>query len=198
MNENQKGWALLAAGLLAIVIAVSIETEGGGIVEKSQNGAAVVHTAVEIAKPLVRKFEGLRLDPYWDEGHVAIGYGHDFTGADSLDDIKPWTKTQVEAMLDIDLTERAIQIDNLVSVQLNAPELAALLDFVYNLGIGAFSTSTLLKRLNAGAYQDVPGELMKFIYVGGHRSSWLEERRRAESDLWNHSGRTHDDSGDPK
>ena len=55
--------------------------------------------------------------------------------------------------------------------------------FTYNVGSGAFASSTLLKKLNAG---DVPGackELQRWTYAGGKQWKGLITRREIEREV---------------
>jgi lysozyme len=66
----------------------------------------------------------------------------------------------------------------------DTPErLAALIDFAFNLGAGALKTSTLRRRVNAGAWDAVPTELRKWVLAGGRRLPGLVRRREAEVEL---------------
>jgi hypothetical protein len=98
------------------------------------------------------------------------------------------TKEQAEAML---LKEIAIfedAIERLVNVSLTQGQFDCLVSFVYNVGIGAFSKSTLLKQLNNGKYDTVPGQLLRWCKatVNGKKVTLrgLVRRRKAEADLW--------------
>lgn len=97
---------------------------------------------------LIKRFEGLELEAYQDiAGIWTIGYGH--TGAD----VKPglvWTEQVAESALTRDLELREDVINQAVRVLLNQNEFDALVSFVYNVGGGAFRSSTALKRLNGG------------------------------------------------
>ncbi len=63
---------------------------------------------------------------------------------------------------------------------------AALIDFVFNLGIGAFEGSTLHEMLVEGKVENVPHELARWIYAGQPQRvlQGLVKRRAAESELW--------------
>jgi hypothetical protein len=50
--------------------------------------------------------------------------------------------------------------------------------------LGAEPGSTIWKRLNAGRLDLVPGEMMRFVYVGHKRVAGLAARRAAEVALW--------------
>jgi len=55
---------------------------------------------------------------------------------------------------------------------------------VLNIGVPAFEKSTLLKKLNAGQYEQVPVELRRWIYAGGQVSPGLQNRRNSEIGQW--------------
>jgi lysozyme len=58
--------------------------------------------------------------------------------------------------------------------------LAALTDFAFNCGVGALKASTLRRKVNAGDWDAVPAELMKWVNGGGRRLPGLVRRREAE------------------
>ena len=123
---------------------------------------------------------------HWDEGHVAIGYGHNLSRTVAEpDDIDPITEERAEQLLDRDLAVAQHYVNLYVGdAGLDAHQEAALIDFVYNLGPGHLQTSTLREVINAGNFDRVPTELRKWVYAGGHRSAWLERRREAEVRMW--------------
>ncbi len=61
--------------------------------------------------------------------------------------------------------------------------LAAIIDFVFNLGTGRLKASTLRKRINAGRWADVPHELRKWNKGAGKVLRGLTIRREAEASL---------------
>lgn len=82
---------------------------------------------------------------------------------------------------DNDIAERAVS--QLVAVSLADHEFDALVSFVFNIGVGAFRRSTLLKKLNAGDKASVPEQLARWIYAGG--KPVLRARREQEIRQWN-------------
>lgn len=60
---------------------------------------------------------------------------------------------------------------------------AALASFVYNVGEGQFSRSTLLRKLNAGDAREACAELSRWVYAGGRVLTGLVKRRAAEREL---------------
>jgi lysozyme len=57
---------------------------------------------------------------------------------------------------------------------------AAIVDFAYNVGINAFKTSTLRKRILSGNFDDVENQLMRWTKGGGKTLPGLVKRRKAE------------------
>jgi len=114
-----------------------------------------------------------------------IGYGHTATAGEP----KPRagmviTAAEAESILLKDLTQYEAAVESLVKVELNDNQFAALVSFAFNVGIGAFKDSTLLKKLNQGDFNAVPTELMKWTKAGGKKLQGLVNRRQAEGYLW--------------
>ena len=83
---------------------------------------------------------------------------------------------------DIEDVEKALS--TLVKVKLNQNQYDSLVSFVFNVGTGAFSSSTLLKKLNNNDFESVPKELRKWIFAGGKACVGLKKRREAEAILF--------------
>lgn len=111
-------------------------------------GAAIPHAVCQAAIDLVKHFEGLYQKAYLcPAGVTTIGYGH--TGRDVRLGTTI-TEAQAEQLLADDLAEAAAIVDKYVRVPLPENPRGALSSFVFNLGAGAFASSTLLKLLNLG------------------------------------------------
>jgi lysozyme len=142
---------------------------------------------------LIARFEGFYSQPYNDPaGHATIGYGKLLHyGPVTEADRAKWgsiTKRQAKRMLRADLVEYADGVRELVRVPLNRRQFSALVSFAYNVGLGALQGSTLLRRLNAGEYNAVRSELLKWdkATVGGSLVSLpgLTRRRLAEGRMF--------------
>jgi len=135
---------------------------------------------------LLKRWEGLRLKAYRDAGGVwTIGYGHtSMAGKPLVYEGMAISEPQAEEILARDLRQYEKAVEENVKVALSDNQFAALVSFTYNVGIGAFRRSTLLKRLNAGDYDGVPIEMMKWTRAGKKRLKGLENRRAAEAGLW--------------
>ena len=130
---------------------------------------------------LVTASEGLRLEAYLDGGGVpTIGYGHT-KGVKMADKI-----TQYEALVFLrsDIKGSVDVVNKLVKVPLNQNQFDALVDFVFNLGEGAFARSTLLNMLNARNYEGASYEFQKWNHDNGKVVAGLTIRRKKEADLF--------------
>ena len=135
---------------------------------------------------LLKKFEGCKLKAYKDPvGIWTIGYGH--TSAAGEPDVTEGlaiTQAEAEAILKRDLIKYEKPVADLVKVPLSQHQFDVLVDFAYNAGVGNLKSSTLLKRVNAGDFDAVPNELMKWTKAKGKELPGLVRRRRAESEWW--------------
>ena len=136
---------------------------------------------------LIKEFEGLRLAAYKDTGGVlTIGYGHT-TAAGGLKVYAGLTITHEEAeqLLIDDLARMTYPvIDKLVKVPLTQGQFDALCSFIYNLGEGQVSKSTLLRLLNAKDYDGASGQFERWVYDNGVKLNGLIRRRAAEKVLF--------------
>ena len=153
-----------------VKIKIKIKPKYGGKMKISEEG-----------KALIKKFEGCELEAYQCPAGVwTIGYGH--TKGVQQGDI--WSQANADEMLDIELEEFEGYINELVEVQLEQHQFDALVAWVYNLGAGNLISSTLLIKLNAGDYEDVPHEIQRWNKAGGEVLEGLIRRRKAEALLF--------------
>lgn len=131
---------------------------------------------------LTQQFEGCRLTAYQDQvGVWTIGYGH--TGADVTSGLTI-TQDQAVALLTSDVAASASFVNQVVKVELKQNEFDALVDFVFNLGRGAFAGSTLLKELNAGNFSAAAAQFNRWSRAGGQVVAGLLRRRQAETAMF--------------
>jgi lysozyme len=138
-------------------------------------------SAPEDALALIRSSEGLSLKAYLcPAGKWTIGYGHTegVTSGMVID------AAAAETLLAADVAALARNVDKLVSVTLTPNQRSALLSFVYNIGLQAFSRSRLLQLLNSGDTAAVPAELKRWVYTRGRILNGLVIRRAREAALW--------------
>lgn len=135
------------------------------------------------AYSLIKSHEGCELESYLDKhDRWAIGYG--VTGKGIAKGLRI-TQHEAELMLANRVTSLEDQVTDLVNVPLTQPQFDALVSLTYNIGIGAFSTSTLLRLLNNKQYSDAAREILKWDHSGGKTLPGLTSRRLAEFRLFN-------------
>lgn len=137
----------------------------------------------------VKRWEGFRAQAYPDPGSrdgkpVTIGYGQTRRNGRPIQLGETITEAEAAQWLLQELARVAGVVEQAVKVPLNDNQFGALVSFTYNVGDNAFKSSTLLKKLNAGEYDAVPGELAKWVNNDGKRMQGLVNRRAAEAGLW--------------
>lgn len=137
---------------------------------------------------LVIKHEGLRLSPYLCPARIpTIGYGNtyypDGKRVTMLD--KPVTKEYAYEMFKTIADRFALRVDGLVTAKVNQNQFNALVSFAYNVGIGNFQKSTLLRKVNANPNDvTIRAEFNKWVKAGGVRLNGLVNRRKDEADIY--------------
>jgi len=130
---------------------------------------------------LIKEFEGFRSFSYKDLGGVwTIGYGR----TEGVKEGDTTTREDEDAFLRETVNKLKDDILSLVDVPLRENEIDALISFVYNVGIGNFKRSTLLRLLNRGWKEQVPAQLTRWCKVNGQEYGGLKRRRAAEAALW--------------
>lgn len=138
----------------------------------------------------IARFEGFSSNIYLDAvKKPTIGYGHLIKGGETF----PSGGISQEEALDLlakdaEIASRAIR--KYTKVKLTQAQFDALVSFAFNVGNGAFQKSTLLKKLNAGNYAEVPSELMRWNKAGGKVLDGLTRRRREEGLLFSTPAKT--------
>jgi lysozyme len=137
---------------------------------------------------LIKKFEGLELTSYPDTGGIwTIGFGSTIN-KDTGQAIKQGDKIDVataERWLKQDIAEREKKIKGLIKVPVTANMKAALVSLAYNIGTGAFASSTLLRLLNSGADKKlVADQFLRWNKVQGKEVKGLTNRRKLERELF--------------
>lgn len=130
---------------------------------------------------IIKFFETLRLKAYLcPSGKPTIGWGH--TKGVSLG--QTITEAQAEKFLEEDYKEMEQAVKTLVTVPLTENQLQALTSFTYNVGINAFKSSTMLRKLNASDFEGAYNEFDRWIYGNGKKLNGLIKRRKVERTLF--------------
>lgn len=134
--------------------------------------------ALNIIKPC----EGCVLHAYQDPvGIWTIGYGHT-AGVRHGEVI---TQEQADMMLTQDVEAFAAQISQCVTALMTDNKFCAFVSFAYNVGIGAFKGSTMLRDFNSKLpLETVAAQFMLWIHAGGQVLPGLVKRRTLEKNLF--------------
>ncbi|MBR5835061.1 MAG: lysozyme [Bacteroidales bacterium] len=130
---------------------------------------------------LIKEFEGLRLKAYLCPGGVwTIGYGH-------TAGVKPGmviSEAQAEEYLKADLISFERYLNGL-GLALNQNQFDALISLIYNIGIGNFQKSTLLRKARINANDNsIVDEFLRWVYSKGRVLPGLQRRRLREMKLY--------------
>jgi lysozyme len=153
---------------------------------------------------LIKKFEGLH--KVGDDGLIhsyrcvagkwTIGYGS-CKGVRSGMKITP---AEAEQLLIDDIESHAKAIHRFVHVPLSQNQYDSLTSWIFNIGEGNFKSSTLLKKLNKGLYDEIPEQLNRWnkARVDGKLTPLrgLTRRRAAEGALFSMDAILASDGGD--
>ncbi|MBO0334974.1 lysozyme [Sneathiella sp. CAU 1612] len=127
----------------------------------------------------IKQFEGLRLTAYNDgTGVMTIGYGHtgDVNAGQTI------SQAQADSYFAGDVKWAVDTVNSSVKGELQQNQFDALVSFTFNVGEGAFKSSTLLKKLNSGDYKSVQSEMGRWIYAGEKKGAFAKFVR------WAHLG----------
>ena len=137
--------------------------------------------------------EGFRAITYKDAaGLETVGYGHRLVAEDYASQRfkNPITMYEALSLLREDVAKAESAINDWVKAPLEQHQFDALCSFVFNVGLAAFRGSTLLRELNAGRYDSIRTEFMRWIYVHDPvtqkavRNQALIRRRLIEARIW--------------
>lgn len=137
---------------------------------------------------LIKKYEGFSSKPYLDVVKVpTIGYGATYypNGKRVSMSDKPISKEYAEQLLKEMLKDFERGVDKTIKSNINQLQFDALVSFSYNLGNGAFASSTLAKRVNANPNDpDIRNQFMRWNKAGGRVLAGLTRRRKEEANLY--------------
>jgi len=108
---------------------------------------------------LIAGFEGFSSTVYSDVGHPAWGYGHDQRPGEPLP-TSPITEADGRALLAQDVSIAESAVNGNVQVTMTQRQFDACVSLAYNIGGGAFATSSVCRLLNAS---DVAGAADAFL-----------------------------------
>lgn len=132
---------------------------------------------------LIKDFEGFRSTAYRDGNAYSIGYG-----AQTYENGQPVkvgdtiTQQRAEQLLAFHVSKFAAAVNQYINVALNQNQFDALVSFCYNVGISAFSTSTLAKIVNKtpNDFDSISREFRRWNKSNGVVLQGLIDRREQE------------------
>jgi lysozyme len=135
---------------------------------------------------LIKEFEGFRTKAYkCPAGVWTIGYGH--TSMAGPPAVKPGmvvSRTEAEAILRRDLKVFEDGVKSAIKVQLNSNQFSACVSLCYNIGVGAFSRSSVARFCNKGQWKKAADAFALWNKAGGKVLPGLTRRRAAEAALF--------------
>lgn len=130
---------------------------------------------------LIEEFEGRRNVAYLDGGGVwTIGVGH----TRGVKQGQVATNAQIDAWFAQDTSEAVAGVNKAVKVDLSQNQFDALVALAYNIGVGAFAASTLVRKLNEGDDSGAALQFSRWNQDNGQVVAGLTRRRAAEADLF--------------
>lgn len=132
---------------------------------------------------LLKECEGFKGNVYiCPAGYPTIGYGHVIRSGEKYPD--GISQSQAERLLEKDIALATNAVARYINVPLTANQEDAIISFTFNLGAGALQRSTLRRVINREDHDQVPEELMRWVWGGGRRLPGLVKRRKAEADMY--------------
>ena len=130
---------------------------------------------------LIKSFEQLRLNSYLCPAGVwTIGYGH----TDGVNQGMLITEKTADGFLKQDI-RNAEHCINQMDVGLTQEQFDALVSFVFNVGVQAFNTSTLKKKILKNPNDpSIADEFRRWVYAGNKKLPGLIKRREQEIKLY--------------
>ncbi len=135
---------------------------------------------------LIKGFEGFRGTAYrCPSGVWTIGYGHTSqAGPPAVTRGMRLSEPEAENVLRADVDAFARGVTAELRRDISDAQFSALVSFAYNVGLGAFRSSSVLKAVNAGDFDAVPRRLGLWVKGGGKLLPGLVKRRAAEAEMF--------------
>ncbi|NWG46468.1 MAG: lysozyme, partial [Alphaproteobacteria bacterium] len=134
----------------------------------------------EAGLDIIREAEGLSLTAYAAGGRSYIGYGHQQEPGDPMQ----ITLEEAEALLreDVRATEDGVRLR--LARPANENQFSAMVSLAFNIGTGAFGSSTVLRSFNAGDIPAAADAFLLFNKANGEIYDHLIGRRERERALF--------------
>ena len=141
--------------------------------------------ASEQAKKLIINTRPLYMEKVklWN-GDDYLGYCHRISVSDQLRKIDKLSKKESISLLEKDIKKISSQLNKHLVTNVTQNQFDALVSLAYNIGLGAFHNSTLLRQLNRGNFVGASHEFLRWNKSNGKPLLGLTRRREREKLLF--------------
>lgn len=133
---------------------------------------------------LIKSFEGLKLEAYPDPATGGAPWTVGYGTTSGVRKGMVITKAQAESMLADDVQNFSRGVESLIRVSTTQEQFDAMVSLAYNIGLGAFSKSTLLRKHNDKCYTCAANQFPLWNKAAGKVMNGLIRRRAAERELY--------------
>lgn len=135
---------------------------------------------------LIKRWEGCRLTAYRDAvGVLTIGFGHtSAAGKPTVVSGMKITQQEAEEILVRDLVKYEAAVQKALTRSPTQAQFDAAVSLCFNIGPGAFSTSTFVRKFNAGDIKGAADAILLFNKAGGKVLPGLVKRREDERKMF--------------
>lgn len=155
----------------------------------------------EKGESLLKSIEALALKPYDDQKGInavikswckgaTIGFGHLISQSEFNKFVNGINEEQANKLFESDIAPFVNCVNKVITKQLKQQEFDALVILAYNIGIGNFSTSSVVKMLNGypvNTYKSLDAAWLSWNKSQGSVNKGLINRRNAELNIF-HKG----------
>jgi lysozyme len=134
----------------------------------------------ETGRAYIQSQENFSATPYPDGAHMSIYWGHQIQPGETFNG----TRAEGDAVFDRDVARYEKAVSDALQVQVSQSQFDSLVDFCYDVGIGAFLSSTLLRLLNQGDFAGASQQFSRWVYSSGRVNSTLQARRADDLTLF--------------
>lgn len=145
-----------------------------------------MNNAIKQAANLIKAAEGCRLNAYkCPAGIWTIGYGH----TKNVKAGDTWTQEQADKALEQDIeTYRKAVLIACPSLEHYPNRLVACISLAYNIGTGAFASSSVARYIRRGEYRAAADAFGLWVNAGGKKLPGLVTRRQREKEVFLRDG----------
>lgn len=137
---------------------------------------------------IIKEFEGFRSSAYkCSAGVWTVGYGSTVINGDKVKACDKVSREEAERLLRVEANRLAGELKKIILVPLNQNQIDALISFTYNIGLSAFSKSTMLKLINAKEFNAASFQFDRWNKANGRVLPGLVARRNKEEELFTSS-----------